>query len=808
MNPHFKKHLGISFMAMLVVFFGTERELAAKDGYSNNSGTLTSYEAPTLVDGTGKKLLAIYMVGSDLETSSDLATADLNELISGYNSLGDTSNIDVIVAFGGANKTGWAGMKFAAMAQIIQDAADKSFGNETGSGAYLYRADGAHMGDKSSLELFLKYLKDGYGNHEQKFLALWDHGASYGGFGNDENFNYDLLTLDEIDNAMTDSGIGKLNLIGFDACLMGSIEVARYVNSHADYLLASEELEPGHGWYWAEVIKNYAQQSTAVDAAKAIADNFVLDVHEYRSDGKTLSVVDLSKYDTLVTKIDAFATDYSQKIDSNEEYKQSIIYAVTNVRDYGKQVQEDKSSSVDLKDLAEKLKSKNSDTTASQILDDLISAVDGYVVYSKQDSSRPNSNGVSIAPVDYDASRVSQYMLNSNWIALQQAYAQLKAGDTTAPTVQNEDSSTHSNDFEWDSSVVSDVCVDQQSQREKAVERSVTAPPFLQGERAAFITSISAHKDISGTTTLTAQGVSATFSDENLAKVITIFGFELDAYENRPNDIYYMTVGALEAYPTTTTGQYFTPKWNKKWYSVAYDPGAEMTEWMPMMFEGRYCKDGITNTIYYAEIDYIEAGKDYSDYDYPVDLAVLRIIVDDNNQVLNHLVQTYKILYSDDNDTVGHVQYDKATKQLQSGDKIQFFTYGFHLTDSSQDEWFATSDVITFTQEAKFDVEELAFVDEDNNLLVYKYAMWAEDASGNGKLTTPAMAETSSSDGSTSIDDTGNTGETANSSNGSGLDSNCFIGSTVTSWRGLIPLITISCFLLLIGAVRQSKYHR
>jgi len=40
---------------------------AGNPGYSDDHGTLAPYTQPELVSGAGKKLLAVYMVGSDLE---------------------------------------------------------------------------------------------------------------------------------------------------------------------------------------------------------------------------------------------------------------------------------------------------------------------------------------------------------------------------------------------------------------------------------------------------------------------------------------------------------------------------------------------------------------------------------------------------------------------------------------------------------------------------------------------------------------------------------------------------------------------
>ena len=732
----------------LLQFIIVGHAFASHGGYSSSSGMLPPYQSPDPINGIGKKLLAIYMVGSDLESGNGAGTSDLNELITGYNALTyeDKGKIDVVVAFGGANKSGWKGVKFAGLAQIIQDSADGVYGNES---SYHYISQGAHMGDESSIKLFLEYLKEGYLNYGQKFLVFWDHGSAYAGFGNDENFNFDSLSLMEIDNALTSSAFGKFDLIGFDACLMGSIEVARFIKNHADYMIASEELEPGHGWNWSAVLWQYVVQDSIIDSAMEIVDNFVQNVHEYESDGKTLSLLDLEKFDNLVTQVDAFTIAFSANMSLDKEYSDAIIYASTNVRDFGKESKEDQRTSVDLKHVAQVIKSKISVQETQPILDNLIAAVDDFVIYAREDGTRPNSNGVSISAPENSQPDMDKYKLNASWLSFQNAFSNLKDSDTTAPIIQEVDYEADSGDFDWDYSDYSDYWgywySDNRGVEQKSTNKSNRKSPFLQGERAAFIYHRGTDVDKVARETSGVQGISATFVDNNLAKVTTIFGFELVLNTDMADDAYFMSVAEVEAYPTSTPGQYFTPKWNKKWYCISYDPTAEMTEWMPMIFQGRHSDSGSTYTEYSAEIDYYESGKDYSGNDYPADLATLRIIVDENNNVVNHFVQTYKILFSSSEDTEGMVWIDRSTKKISAGDKIQFWTYGFNLNNPENDNWFETSDIITFTQDPEFKVEELQFENEDGTTLEYKYAMWAEDISGNGIMTTPEAAGDSQS---------------------------------------------------------------
>jgi hypothetical protein len=82
---------------------------------------------------------------------------------------------------------------------------------------------------------------------------------------------------------------------------MATLEVAKAAKSKADFLLASEELEPGRGWNWKNVLEAYGAADNATTAAKNIIDNFFAkSSHPYEDSGKTLSLVDLNKYDESV----------------------------------------------------------------------------------------------------------------------------------------------------------------------------------------------------------------------------------------------------------------------------------------------------------------------------------------------------------------------------------------------------------------------------------------------------------------------------------------------------------------------------
>jgi hypothetical protein len=137
-------------------------------------------------------------------------------------------------------------------------------------------------------------------------LILWDHGGGWTGFGVDELLEaggapaHGLMRLPAITSGIASglaaAGLSKLDIVGFDACLMATLEVAHAMSPHAHYLLASEETEPGHGWDYAALngvtsLGAAALGARIADGYKAQADSPAWDTGA----GITLSLVELSR---------------------------------------------------------------------------------------------------------------------------------------------------------------------------------------------------------------------------------------------------------------------------------------------------------------------------------------------------------------------------------------------------------------------------------------------------------------------------------------------------------------------------------
>ena len=133
-----------------------------------------------------------------------------------------------------------------------------------------------NMGEAETLTDFLKWGQEKYPtNHNM--LILWDHGGgSAKGVCFDENYSFDALTLTELNSALKKAKLkNKYDIIGFDACLMASIETAYTVNDYAKYMIASEEIVPSGGWDYKSVVTAFASGKSEKKIGRQICNSYM-----------------------------------------------------------------------------------------------------------------------------------------------------------------------------------------------------------------------------------------------------------------------------------------------------------------------------------------------------------------------------------------------------------------------------------------------------------------------------------------------------------------------------------------------------
>ncbi len=172
-------------------------------------------------------------------------------------------------------------------------------------------------GDPAVLASFITQAVTNY-PAQHYALIVSDHGASWPGVGGDESADGNGLSLAEIQDGISTGldtvGLDQLDLLGFDACLMATYEVASTLAPLAQRLVASEELEPGHGWDYGSLAVLDDPAPVDVDTlGNALLDGFSAQANEQGTqDEITLALIDLTQMATL----DAAIADFSAAVQS------------------------------------------------------------------------------------------------------------------------------------------------------------------------------------------------------------------------------------------------------------------------------------------------------------------------------------------------------------------------------------------------------------------------------------------------------------------------------------------------------------
>ena len=299
-------------------------------------GSRAKYIAP-IANGEPVTLM-VYMCGTDLESRSGMASSDLAEMAAAKFS----DNINLIVYTGGCSK--W-------QTQGISSSTNQIYKIEQGGLKRLVKDVGNKaMTSPATLSSFIKWTAKNY-PAKRNFLIFWDHGGgSVTGYGYDEKFpKSSSMTLDGIKEALEDGKV-KFDFVGFDACLMATAETALMLNPYADYMIASEETEPGIGWYytnWLTELGNDSSLST-LKIGKKISDDFVeMCAQRCRGQKTTLSLVDLAEFHSQVPeRLAAFSKSVSKSL-SEKKYKE-ISDARYNSREFASSSKIDQIDLVDL----------------------------------------------------------------------------------------------------------------------------------------------------------------------------------------------------------------------------------------------------------------------------------------------------------------------------------------------------------------------------------------------------------------------------------------------------------------------------
>jgi clostripain len=360
---------------------------------------------------------------------------------------------DIMIDFNEAELVGSSG-QVNIVAQVDRyRGAYKGMGNWTGAKRFYLTPDRnlreigseevadlgeVNMADGETLVDFITWAVTNYPARKYA-LIMSDHGAGWpggwndpapGGLGRDrvvvaQLFGVDGIWLMELDRALEkarrQTGLDKFDLIGFDACLMGQLEVFTALEPHARYAVASQEVEPALGWAYAGFLTELVQKPgmDGAELARLVVESYIdydlriLDnesrrelvaqefnfrgettseeVAEVKGRDVTLTAVDLTAMPQVNAAVDNLATALAQV--NPKAAAQARAYAQAFQSIFG---EETPSPYIDLGHFAQLATELSHDGGVADAAEQVFVALKQTILAEKHGSNRPGSTGLTI----------------------------------------------------------------------------------------------------------------------------------------------------------------------------------------------------------------------------------------------------------------------------------------------------------------------------------------------------------------------------------------------------------------------------
>ncbi len=258
---------------------------------------------------SGSWTFMVYMAADN--TLAPYAADDLAEMMS----IGSNENLNIVVLY-----------------DSTENGDSVIYYIERGQRVVMERLSEVNTGSPYTLEYFLNWSMTRY-HTQHYFLDFWDHGNFYGGVCLDHG---DWLTLGEIRNTLVrvENYTGKdIDVVGFDACRMGIIEIFYSLRDVTKYVVASEKDEPASGWPYDWILENMANK-TAEEVANLVVDKMYEWSKMYYSEegiSTTMVSVNMSR---LPYFIDIFNSTLEDMLPVTSYYSWEIINASNKAERY------------------------------------------------------------------------------------------------------------------------------------------------------------------------------------------------------------------------------------------------------------------------------------------------------------------------------------------------------------------------------------------------------------------------------------------------------------------------------------------
>jgi hypothetical protein len=391
-----------------------------------------------------------------------------------------------------------------------------------------------------------------------------------------------LMELDQaLEEIQAQTGVGKFELIGMDACLMGQLEVFTALAPYARYAVASQEVEPSVGWAYKGFLEALQANPSmdGRDLGRLIVESYIRDdqrivddqaradflkqgspigglfgllggpsaeqLAEQLSRSTTLAAMDLEALGQLLAEFNNLSFVLQEEQQAKVAQARSYAQSFTNI--FGEQVPP---SYIDLGNFAQLLKRQTSSANVSAAIDGLLASLNQTVIAEKHGPDKPGATGISIYFPNSQLYR-SPITGAESYTKIVRRFAEVSLWD----------------DF---------LAYHYTGKAFKAVEGAISVPKPEEAIRAPGLGQIQV-SPVSLSDSVAAPGspilLSADISGQNLGYIYLLVGY----YDANANSILVADSDYLESADTREISGVYYPVWGEEPFTLEF-------EWEPVVF--------------------------------------------------------------------------------------------------------------------------------------------------------------------------------------------------------------------------------
>lgn len=265
----------------------------------------------------------------------------------------------------------------------------------------IKRLGETNSADPVVLKNFIEESAQAYSS-DKLMVVIWSHGSGV----DDRNFYepkrelyfvpkeeiaiaFDHSAKDFLDNIELQKGLDvavNIDILGFDACLMGMFEIAYQLRENAKVVVSSQYLEPASGWDYPRILEALNTEKNAHEMGEQLVQ-FYAEYYERDAYDITQSAYNLEMVECVAQELDRFAKVLSENIVDRKALKYTFLSAqMLGQSDY-----------IDLVDFVKKVKNRLAIAVLEPYADALLLSLEKMIISNAIGGHRMrDAHGVSI----------------------------------------------------------------------------------------------------------------------------------------------------------------------------------------------------------------------------------------------------------------------------------------------------------------------------------------------------------------------------------------------------------------------------